>query len=108
MLSLKKYDLWKERVADYRTSNLNAGEWCEKNNLSRATLRYWVTKFNKEKMNKDDHQQTNDFVKFAIQDLAHNPKETITINFNKLSINVSEGFDPAMLREVLDAIGAYD
>ena len=105
---MKKYDIWKERVADYRTSNLNAGKWCEKNNFSRATLCYWVTKFNKEKMNKDDHQQTNDFVKFTIQDLAHNPKETITINFNKLSINVSEGFDPAMLREVLDAIGAYD
>ena len=85
---MKKYDIWKERVADYRTSNLNAGKWCEKNNFSRATLCHWVTKFNKEKKNEDDQQQTNDFVKFTIQDLAHNPNETITINFDKLSINI--------------------
>ena len=27
---MNKYDLWKERIADYRNSNLKAWEWCEK------------------------------------------------------------------------------
>ena len=105
---MKKYDLWKERVLDYKTSNLKALEWCEKNNLSIATLRYWVTKFNKEKTNEDHQHQADGFVKVTVQSMVESPKETIIINFNKMSINVSDGFDPVILRNVLEVMGAYD
>ncbi len=82
---MNKYDLWKERIADYRNSNLKAWEWCEKNNLPITTLRHWVTKFNKEEMNTD--KQTNDFVGVTVPAIENSQKETITIYYNKIYLS---------------------
>lgn len=106
---MKKYELWKERIEDYRKSNLKAHEWCEKNNLPLTTLRYWITKFNREKIiSAKEANQPNNFIDVTPTVLTNNHTEPIIINFKKLSITVSEGFDRTTLRNILEAIGAYD
>ncbi len=51
-MNIEKRKLWTKRIQDYRTSGLIAAKWCEKNEISIHTLKYWITKFNKEKNQK--------------------------------------------------------
>lgn len=43
---LSKHDLWALRINDYRNSGFTAREWCNQNNISLSTLRYWINKQN--------------------------------------------------------------
>lgn len=49
-MSVEKRLLWQDRIKDYRVSQLSAPAWCEQNQVSINTFRYWVKKFDKESM----------------------------------------------------------
>lgn len=44
----EKRILWLERIEAYRSNELSAASWCEQNQVSLYTFRYWISKFNKE------------------------------------------------------------
>lgn len=45
--------IWRERIANYRASNEGQKDWCNKNNCKQTTLKYWLTKINKEQAQKE-------------------------------------------------------
>jgi hypothetical protein len=45
--TLSKKELWALRINDYRSSGFTAPEWCDQNNLSLSTFRYWIRKLGK-------------------------------------------------------------
>jgi len=100
-----KYEIWKERVADYRSSNLKAQEWCDKNNLSITTLRYWVHKFNKEAI--VSNNTANEFVPVTTPSIMINTSAPVVIRNGNISIDVSDGCHPDTLRIVLEVLGVY-
>lgn len=42
--------LWSERITEWKSSGLSASAWSLQNDLNVHTLKYWVQKFNKEKL----------------------------------------------------------
>lgn len=42
-----RQELWQSRISAYRSSGLTAKAWCDQNNVSISSLRYWITRFNK-------------------------------------------------------------
>ena len=105
MSSTSKCEIWKERVADYRSSNLKAQEWCDENKLSIKTLYYWIHRFNKESITNSNPK--SEFVPIAIPGIAIQPTASIVIRFGNIAIDVSDGCHPDTLRNVMEALGAY-
>jgi hypothetical protein len=105
MVSPSKHEIWKERIADYRSSGLKAQEWCGKNNLPLSSLRYWVYKFNKEAI--VSRNFVKEFVPVEAPGIIINPTASIIIRIGNISIDVSDGCHPDTLRNVLEALGAY-
>lgn len=98
-------EIWRERIANYRSSNLKAKEWCNKNNLSLSTLRYWIHKFNKETATSDDF--SSGFVPVTSSGIMIHPSTPIVIRIGKISIDVTDGCHPDTLHTVLEALGTY-
>ncbi|MFW6046935.1 MAG: IS66 family insertion sequence element accessory protein TnpA [Candidatus Woesearchaeota archaeon] len=51
-----KKDLWIKRIKDYKSSGLTAVNWCEENGINIHTLKYHITKINKEKKQQKANQ----------------------------------------------------
>lgn len=105
MSCTSKCEIWKERIADYRSSGLKAQEWCNKNNLPISSLRYWICKFNKETI--VSRSLVNEFVPVVTPGIMINSTAPIVIRFGNISVDVSDGCHPETLRNVLEALGAY-
>jgi hypothetical protein len=41
-MNQKSLELWKQRIADKKTSGLNLTDWCDKNNLTKHAYYYWM------------------------------------------------------------------
>lgn len=104
MSSTSKCEIWKGHIADYRSSDLKAQEWCDKNNLPLSSLRYWVYKFNKEAIASSNF--VKEFVPVETPGIIINPTASIIIRIGNISIDISEGCHPDTLRNVLEALGA--
>ncbi|KNY28315.1 IS66 family insertion sequence element accessory protein TnpA [Pseudobacteroides cellulosolvens] len=108
MSSNMKYQIWKERIADYSSSNLKAQEWCNKNNLSIKTFYYWLRRFNKETISSSN--TPNEFVPVTVttQDIIiNNTSVPIVIRLGNIAIDVADGCQTDNLRKVLEVLGVY-
>lgn len=99
----EKRHLWQELIKDYRASQLSAKDWCQQNQVKISTLRYWVTKLNKE--NQPTSVNTEWLpVKVPGSDFKDFTEETscrIQVNIGRASIKVSPGFDPQVFEAVV-------
>ena len=48
MTNAKRRRLWRDRVSDYRASDLTVRAWCEKNWVTENRLRYWLARIDEE------------------------------------------------------------
>lgn len=82
-----------KQVADFRASGKTAREWCKENGQQLSTLRYWITKINRQKS-----LPSQEFV-------AYTPKTTeptpIGIRIGNYKIEVNPGFDPTTFIEAI-------
>ena len=98
-------EIWREHIANYRSTHLQAKEWCNKNNLSITKLRYWIHKFNKETATCSDF--ADGFVPVTQSGIMIHPSAPIVIRIGKISIDVTDGCHPDTLHTVLEALGTY-
>lgn len=102
-MSVEKRLLWQERIEDYQVSQLSAATWCEQNQVSIHTFRYWVKKFDKESMFASLKTEWLS-VKVPVSDNEGSTAETscgVHINIGRASIVVSPGFDPQIFEDVV-------
>ena len=106
---------WQEIIAAYRKSGLSAVEWCEITGCTIGRLKYWITKFNKAKQQPfEEHHlplavnPNDDFgvirTKWTEAELVDEdpPQSTaISIHVGAARIEVTSGFDHALLADVL-------
>lgn len=97
---------WKQHINNYRKSNLSAKNWCKENQISYHALKYWITKFNKEK--KQLHKTVNAIEEKHWIDIVpnklHAPTEKclsgVQVHIGQYQIDVAKGFDQDTLRKV--------
>ena len=98
-MTLKEQSMMRrQQVTEFRASGQTAAAWCSENNIKITTLRYWLTKCDREaKANLD--QET--FIELK-QTLS---KEVpVIVKIGAVSIELYSGFHPDTLREAIAAI----
>lgn len=96
---------WERRIAKYRESGKSVRQWCAENNVSAERLWYWLRRY---KANNDaPPKQSNQWL--PVEVCEHPPvgkDNSLTIRVGKASIEVKEGFDPALLSQVVRTLVA--
>lgn len=100
---------WEQHIADYRISGRSARVWCEANNISVHTLRYWINKFHSE--NKSNLESKTESPTEWVQLDACKPEQEIeeaalVITIGQASIKVTPDFDPEFLKEVVRTLSS--
>lgn len=102
-MSVEKKLIWQDRIKDYGVSQLSAPAWCEQNQLSIHTFRYWVKKFDKESVFASLKTEWLS-VKVPVVESNTSTEETscrIHVNIGRASIEVTSGFDPQVFESVV-------
>lgn len=97
--------MWKQRVEEYRSSNLTADKWCEQQSVSISALRYWITRFNKEQPEIKDIQWVS--VEEALSLRSQEDTPDITIQIGNATIGIRNNFSDDTLFRVLKILNAY-
>lgn len=88
----------RQQVKDYLASGQTAAVWCSENNLAVSTLRYWVSKCNRE-AKADLKQET--FIELKETSVKEVP---VIVRIGVVSIELYSGFQAETLREAIAAI----
>lgn len=88
----------RQQVKDYLASGQTAAAWCLENNLNITTLRYWVTKCNRE-AKADPKQET--FIELKQTSIKEVP---VIVKIGAVSMELYSGFHAETLREAIAAI----
>jgi hypothetical protein len=97
--------LWAARIADYRASGLTMSAWCTANQCTIHQLKYWLYKA-KNFMPSPSTDSTLRWVPLAVADrqLKSAISSSLTICIGQARIELQSGFDPRLLREVVQAL----
>ena len=96
-----KREIWIKKIKDYRTSGLSAAKWCEENDLSINSLRYYIHKFNKEKKQQEFRQTKWAAVVPASTENTVSETQNIKIAIGNATIEVFPEFDLNTLETVV-------
>lgn len=98
--------IWEERVAAFRSTKMEQKLWCEENDLSVSTLRYWLRKVRSE----ESCEKKPDWLSVNLSG-AEMEEKTIgvaarlaTVKIGPFAVDVSDHFDPIGLARLLKAL----
>ena len=105
----KSRELWQSRINEYRASEKTAKQWCEENNISSSTLKYWITRLNKEQSLSVNNTEVNntEFVPILSSNKDNRMASSATIRLGKISIDIVDGCQPSLIRTILEALNSY-
>ncbi len=91
------HELRRKQVEAYRNSGKTLQVWCEENQTSIHTLRYWIQKLNR--------QETDKSIPQWVSLINETPASSgITIRIGSAVIEVAGGVDPQLLQQVINVI----
>ena len=93
-------ELWRERIEDFAISGSTAQEWADFNNIPHGQLQYW-----KRRLKQLDNPTQNNTTWAAIE-IIQAPTNSITLRIGAASIDLNSGFNPSLLREIVQALEA--
>ena len=82
------------QIEAFRASGQTAAEWCKENDLQISTLRYWITK-----ANRNGKQAQQGFIAFT--PTSYEPSVKVVVKIGSYTIEVAPGFDAATFRETV-------
>ena len=88
----------RQQVNDFRASGQTAAAWCSENNLNINTLRYWLTKCNREAKSELNGETFIELKQPSIREVP------IIVKIGAVSIELYSGFHAETLREAIAAI----
>lgn len=95
-------DLWRQRLADLSQSGLSVRQWCEQKGVTKSTYGYW-----RRKLALADAAETGgtDWLCVTSDPPVPTVSKGLTVEIAGASIPVQNGFDPALLRAIVVALG---
>lgn len=89
---------WDQRVANFKQSGLSVKKWCDQEGLKANQLRYWLKKL-------DESREVAEKPQWIPVTLVHpqseGNKKALPIKIGKVIIEVSPGYDPELLSDVV-------
>lgn len=93
--------MWEKRIADFLASGQTGSAWCESNEIDIYQFRYWSRKFRLERQSEPTSVK---WVSLQVGDSTVEDGDSITIRVGHASLQVKSGFNPALLRQVVQAL----
>lgn len=96
---------WRARIEEFRESGQTAAEWCKVHNLKVNQLRRWIHKFSKQ----STVESTSPTIRW-LSVTTESPTTTITtgptmtIHIGSASIEVQDGFNPILLKQIVHVL----
>lgn len=95
-------ELWQERITSYRSSGLTMKDWCAANGFTVDQLKYWLYKGKKTSPAKT----TPTFLPVAVT--RSDPTVSVLwIHVGSARIEVTPGFEPRLLHQVVEALSPH-
>jgi hypothetical protein len=97
---------WTARIADYKASGLTMSAWCDAHHVTKEQLKYWLRKLKvvpSEAVTAPTH-----WVPLTVADPIQftNHASSLVVYIGPAHIEIRSGFDPRLLREVVQALEA--
>ena len=95
-----------EQVTQYQQSGQSIETWCNEHQVNLYTLRYWLSKLSKIKP-KQDSKQVPSVPWVTLSSVMASPVEetvAITLRIGEAVLSIAPGFDPLLLRQVLQVL----
>lgn len=92
---------WEKRIADFQASGQTGTAWCECNQVNIHQFRYWFRKFQLERQAQPASVQ---WLSVKMDDSPVEEDNSLTIRVGQASIQVKSGFNPSLLRQVVQAL----
>lgn len=93
---------WEARIADFRASGQSGAAWCAAHNIKPNQLWYWLKKFRSAE--NPSNTQTQWMSVQIDEKLSPTGKSRLLIKVGPAVIEVQPGFNPALLKEVVQAL----
>ncbi len=95
-----KQTLWTKRIADWQSSGLSQGAFCEQHGLTYTTFVYWRGRF--KKLEAHDGATPVNFFPVKLKQASQN---SLTIKINgRHSVEINTNFDGNLLNRIIQAI----
>lgn len=96
-------EVWRKRLDDFAQSGLSVRKWCEVKGCSKNQYTYWRRRL----ANGDTAKAGAAWLPVQIIEPAPAPASLarLTVRVAHAAIDVEPGFDPALLRAVVEALG---
>ena len=98
----QKRSYWKQQIEQWQQTGLTQAEYCRRNNLKHHQLVYWKKRYLKT-------QSDVSFAAVQLEDLLDIPAppdraSLAVVIDHQFKVEVTEGFDPQLLRQVIIAL----
>lgn len=102
MLNNEKYQFWKKKYANYKSSGLNANQWCKKNKISTSTFSKWKKVFETEFKSNDE------WAKLSVEPkVIKIPNTSIKVSIGNAFIDYDENTCSHTFSKVVEVLMKY-
>lgn len=101
----QKLQEWSARITDFKSSGLTMAAWCEANSQSIHKLKYWLRKLNESSTSTSS--SSSSWLPLAIHHPSVEyslPSTPLIVRVGLAGIEVKDGFNPHLLREIVRAL----
>jgi hypothetical protein len=97
---------WVSRIEEYRTSGLTMAAWCEAQGISIHQLKYWLKRMKRLSDSNQTNTSTTGWTPVTVTSSPENrkPEPGVVIRIGQASIEVANGFDPHLFRQVVQTL----
>ncbi|MGG1556482.1 IS66 family insertion sequence element accessory protein TnpA [Paenibacillus ferrarius] len=97
---------WIARIAEYKASGLTMSAWCSANNRSVEQLKYWLRKLKSFSSSSTQQVPSPQWVplNLAPSVASANLGLPLVVRVGQASIELYPGFNPQLLREIVQAL----
>ncbi len=99
-----RHQTWIARVTAYKQSGQTMKVWCSEQGVTLDQLKYWLRKF-KSEVGGSGSPAPPSFVPLVCEEASRSPSSaSLRLHVGNVHIEVSVGFDPGLLRDVVAAL----
>jgi hypothetical protein len=103
MTRMERLALWSDRVTNYRNSGIGLRNWCDQQQVNIHSMKYWTQKLRHHHLGQSHTAQSdNSALQWYPLNFSTPPvAPALQIRIGEASVEVSHGFDPELLRDVV-------
>lgn len=93
---------WKARINDWKASGLSKAKWCRENGLKEHQMHYWVKQIDETESTGFEPKKVHEkFLPIDVTNERIEPKGSVLIHIDRMSIEIQPGADTDLLSKVL-------